>query len=42
MHIVWLYKEDWTIFQMLGCQALALPTTQQIVVDTKIDVYMQK
>ena len=27
MYIVQLYKEDWTILRMLGCQAIALPST---------------
>ena len=31
MYIVQLYKEDWTIFHMLGCWAIALPSTKQIV-----------
>ena len=31
MYIVQLYKEDWTISYMLGCQAVALPSTEQIV-----------
>ena len=26
-----LYKEDWTILHMLGCQAVALPSTEQII-----------
>ena len=30
MYMVQLYK-DWTILHMLGCQALALPSTKQIV-----------
>ena len=29
--IVQLYKEDWGILHMLGCQAIALPSTQWIV-----------
>ena len=32
MYKVQLYKEDWTILHMLGCQAIALPSTEQIVV----------
>ena len=28
---VQLYKEDWTILHMLGCQAIALPSTKEIV-----------
>ena len=31
--IVQLYKEDWGILHMLGCQAVALPSTKQIVQD---------
>ena len=34
--MVQLYKEDWTILHMLhmlGCQAIALPSSEQIVVD---------
>ena len=31
MYMVQLYKEDWTILHMLGCWALALPSTEQIV-----------
>ena len=31
MYIVQLYKEDWTILHMLGCWAIALPGTEQIV-----------
>ena len=31
MYMVQLYKEDWTILHMLGCQAIALPNTKQIV-----------
>ena len=30
MYMVQLYKEDWTILHMLGCQAIALPSTKQI------------
>ena len=30
MYMVQLYKEDWTILRMLGCRAVALPTTEQI------------
>ena len=30
MYIVRLYKEDWTILHMLGCQTVALPNTEQI------------
>ena len=29
--IVQLYKEDWGILHMLGCEAIALPSTEQIV-----------
>ena len=32
MYIVQLYKEDWAILHMLGCQAIALPCTEQIVI----------
>ena len=32
MYIVQLYKEDWAILRMLGCRAVALPTTEQIAV----------
>ena len=31
MYIVQLYKEDWRILHMLGCWAIALPSTEQIV-----------
>ena len=31
MYIVQLYKEDWQILHMLGCLAIALPSTEQIV-----------
>ena len=31
MHIVQLHKDDWTILCMLGCWAIALPSTEQIV-----------
>ena len=31
MYIVQLYKEDWGILHMLGCQAVALPSTEQTV-----------
>ena len=30
MYIVQLYKEDWAIFNMLGCRAVALPGTERI------------
>ena len=30
MYIVQLYKEVWTILHMLGCQVVALPSTEQI------------
>ena len=30
IYIVQLYKEDWGILHMLGCQAVALPSTKQI------------
>ena len=29
--IVQLYKEDWGILRMLGCRAVALPSTEQTV-----------
>ena len=31
IYIVQLYKEDWGILRMLGCRAIALPITKQIV-----------
>ena len=31
MHIVQLYKEAWAILRMLGCRAVGLPITEQIV-----------
>ena len=31
IYIVQLYKEDWEILRMLGCRAVALPSTEQIV-----------
>ena len=31
IYIVQLYKEDWGILHMLGCRAVALPSTEQIV-----------
>ena len=31
MYIVQLHKEDWVILHMLGCQAVALLSTEQIV-----------
>ena len=31
IYIVQLYKEDWGILRMLGCRAVALPSTEQIV-----------
>ena len=33
IYIVQLYKEDWGILRMLGCRAVALPSTEQIVRD---------
>ena len=30
MYIVQLYKEVWAILHMLGCRAIALPSTEQI------------
>ena len=30
IYIVQLYKEDWGILHMLGCRAVALPSTEQI------------
>ena len=32
IYIVQLYKEDWAILHMSGCQAIALPSTEQIIV----------
>ena len=32
--VVQLYKEDWGILRMLGCRAVALPSTEQIVLKT--------
>ena len=32
MYLVQLYKEDWTILHMLDCWAIALPSTEQIVI----------
>ena len=31
IYVVQLYKKDWTILRMLGCRAVALPSTEQIV-----------
>ena len=31
MHMFQLYKEDWGILHMLGCRAVALPSTKQII-----------
>ena len=31
MYIVQLHKEDWGILCMVGCRAIALPSTEQIV-----------
>ena len=31
MYKVQLYKEDLTILQMLGCQGVVIPSTEQIV-----------
>ena len=31
IYIDQLYKEDWGILRMLGCRAVALPSTGQIV-----------
>ena len=31
IYIFQLYKEDWGILRMLGCWAVALPSTEQIV-----------
>ena len=36
MYIVQLYKEDWGILHMLGCWAVALPSTEQIVKATPV------
>ena len=33
MFMVQLYKEDWTILCMLGCWAVALPSSKQIVLN---------
>ena len=34
IYIVQLYKEDWVILHMLGCRAVALPSTEQIVLSS--------
>ena len=34
VNMIQLYKEDWTILRMLGCWAVALPSTEQIVLHT--------
>ena len=31
IYIVQLYKENWTVLDMLGCWAIALPSTKGIV-----------
>ena len=31
MYMVQLYKEDWTTLRTLGCRAVSLPSTEQIV-----------
>ena len=31
IYIVQLHKEDWAMLRMLGCWAVALPSTEQIV-----------
>ena len=36
MYIVQLYKEDWTTLRMLGCRAVALPSTERIVISIPI------
>ena len=30
MYMVQLHKEDWTFLHMLGCRAVALPSTERI------------
>ena len=40
MYMVQLYKEDWTVLHMLGCWAVALPSTKQIV--KELSTYKQK
>ena len=40
MYIVQLYKEDWGILHMLGCRAIALPGTEQIVHTMQISYQM--
>ena len=32
IYMIQLYKEDWTMLHTLGCRAVALPSTEQIVV----------
>ena len=36
-----LYKEDWGILRMLGCRAVALPSTEQIVNMLKMYLCLQ-
>ena len=36
MYIVQVYKGDWGILRMLGCWAVALPSTEQIVYECHI------
>ena len=38
MYIVQLCEEEWAILYMLGCWAIALPCTKQIVHDTSLPV----
>ena len=35
--IVQRYKEDWGILRMLGCRAVALPSTEQIAIFHSIE-----
>ena len=39
IYIVQLYKEDWAILRMLGCRAVALPSTERIVNMSLVPVY---
>ena len=36
--MVQLYKEDWTILRMLGCRAVVLPSTEQIVANVLFQI----
>ena len=38
MYIVQLYKEDMTILHILGCRAIAVPSTKQIVEHTCVTI----